>query len=67
MPENRFQLILEFLHFNDNSQYNAYDPNRDRIYKVRPVIEYLVKKCKSVYTPDKKVSVMKNFYYGRDD
>ena len=52
MPRNRFQLILEFLHFNDKSQYNANDPNRDRIYKVRPVIEYLVNKFKSVYTPD---------------
>ena len=57
MPRNRFQLILELLHFNDNSQYNANDPNRDRIYKVRPVIEYLVKKIKSVYTPDKEVSI----------
>ena len=31
MPRNRFQLILEFLHFNNNSQYNANDRNRDRI------------------------------------
>ena len=57
MPRNRFQLILEFLHFNDNFQYNANDPNRDRICKVCPVIEYLVNKFKSVYTPDKEVSI----------
>ena len=48
MPRNRFQLILEFFHFNDNS--NANDSNRDRIYKVRPVIEYLVSKFKSLRT-----------------
>ena len=57
MPRNHFQLILEFLHFNDNSQYNANDPNHDRIYKVRQVTEYLVNKFKSVYTPDKEVSI----------
>ena len=38
-------------------QYNANDPNRDRIYKVHPKIEYLVNKFKSVYTPDKEVSI----------
>ena len=48
MPRNRFQLILEFFHFNGNS--NANDSNRDRIYKVRPVIEYLVSKFKSLRT-----------------
>ena len=52
IPRNRFQLILEFLHSSGKSQYNANDPNRDSIYKVRPVIEYLVNKFKSVYTPD---------------
>ena len=67
MPRNCFQLILEFLHFNDKSQYNANDQDRDHIYKVRPVTEYLVNKFKSIYTPDKEVSMMKNFYYGRDD
>ena len=56
MPRNHFQLKLEFLHFNDESQYNANNRNRDRIYKLCPVIEYLVNKFKSVYTPDKKVS-----------
>ena len=57
MSRNRFQLILEFLHFNDKSQYNSNDPNCDCIYKVCPVIEYLVNKLKSVYTPDKEVSI----------
>ena len=56
MPRNHFQLILEFLHFNDKSQYNANNRNCDRSYKLCPVIEYLVNKFKSVYTPDKKVS-----------
>ena len=54
---NHFQLILEFLYFKGNPQYNANDPTRDRIYKVHPVIEYLVNKFKSVCTPDKEVSI----------
>ena len=59
IPRNRFQLILEFLHFNENSQYHANDPNHDRIYKVLPITEYLVNKFESVYTPDNEVSIDK--------
>ena len=59
MPRNRFQLILEFLHFNDKSQYNSNDPNCDCIYKACLVIEYLVNNFKSVYTPDKEVWIDK--------
>ena len=39
MPRNRFQVIMAFLHFADNSDYDVNDPNRDRLYKVRAVIE----------------------------
>ena len=48
MPRNRFQLIFEFFHFNDNSNYNPQDPNRDRLFKIRPVLDYLMDKFKSV-------------------
>ena len=42
MARNRFTEILKFLHFVDNSNYNANDPNRDKLYKVRGVVEFLV-------------------------
>ena len=48
MPRNRFQLILQFLHFVDNSQCNANGPNRDRLNKVKLVVQYLVSRLKSV-------------------
>jgi hypothetical protein len=57
MPRNRYQSILQFLHFADNSLYNANDPNRDKLYKVRPVIDYLVNKFKSVYMPEQNISI----------
>ena len=57
MPRNRFQRILEFLHFNDNSQYEVNDSKRDKLFKIRPVVNYLVEKFKAVYTPEKTVSI----------
>ena len=41
MPRNRFQVIISFLHFADSSDYDVNDPNRDRLHKVRTVIEYI--------------------------
>ena len=57
MPRNRFQNILQFLHFADNSHYNPNDPNRDRLYKVRHLVEFLVNKFKTVYIPDQHISI----------
>ena len=57
MPRNRFQSILQFLHFADNSQFDPNDPDRDRLYKVRPVVEYLVNKVRTVYIPEDHISI----------
>ena len=57
MPRNRFQSITKFLHFNDNSKYDIHGTTRDRLYKVRPLVEYLVGKFKAAYTSDKNLSV----------
>ena len=59
MSHNRFQLILKFFHCNDNNnpQHDANDENRNRLYKVRPLIELLRARCKTVYTPGQDVSV----------
>ena len=43
MSRNCFQAILDFLHQNFNteiSQYNPNDPDRDRVYKVRPLMDH---------------------------
>ena len=57
MSRNRLQAILEFLHFADNLNYDVNEPNRDRLFKVRPVVDYLVSKFKTVYTPQMNVSI----------
>ena len=57
MSRNRFQAILEFLHFNDNSQYDVNDPHRNKLFKIRPVVEDLVQKFKTVYTPERNVAI----------
>ena len=49
MSRNRYQSIMEFLHFNDNKLYDAADPDRDRLFKVRPLIEHLVKRFREAY------------------
>ena len=40
---------MEFLHFNDNTFYDAADPDRDRLFKVRPLIKHLVKRFWEAY------------------
>ena len=57
MARNRFTEILKFLHFVDNSNYNANDPNRDKLYKVRGVVEFLVDQFKNVYIPTQHISI----------
>lgn len=42
MSRNRFELIRSILHFNDNSSMlSSNDPNRDRLHKLRPLIDHL--------------------------
>ncbi|XP_065664666.1 piggyBac transposable element-derived protein 4-like [Hydra vulgaris] len=58
MSRNRFNLLLKFFHINDNQNLqNPNDPNRDRLYKLRPVIEKLFEKFQSVYTPNQCIAV----------
>ena len=59
MTRTRFQLLLKFLHFNDNQDPN-YDPNsddRDRLHKLRPLIELIRQRCKNVFYPGRNLSV----------
>lgn len=57
MSRNRYQIITKFLHFADNKNWKPTDPNRDRLYKIRPLLEYLVGKFQSVYTPSKVIAI----------
>ena len=59
MTRNRFQLIEKFLHFNNNldPSYDPLDENRDRLHKVRPILDILRRQCKSVRYPGKELSI----------
>ena len=43
------------MHFVDNSNYNANDPNRDKLCKVRDAVEFLVDQFKNVYIPTQHI------------
>ena len=49
--------MLKFLHFVDNSNYNANDPNRNILYKVQGIIEFLVDHLKNVYIATQHISI----------
>lgn len=52
MSRNRFQLLLRFLHFADNSIQSA-----DRLYKVRSVLKHFNSVMRNNYVPDKNLCI----------
>ena len=58
MTRNRFQLLLSMLHYNDNSQApRTTDPNRDRLYKIRPVLDHLFERFQAVYGLSRDIAI----------
>ena len=55
MSRNRFGEISRYLYFNDQMQLAP--DNEDRLYKLRPVIDYLTEKFKSLYQPHEQISI----------
>ena len=58
MPRLRFRLLLRFLHFNDNTNApNARDPDRDRLFKVRPLLDHFFEMFQNIYVPEGDISI----------
>lgn len=58
MSQRRFLRILRYLHVNDNTKMpKREDPNFDRMYKLRPMIDYLNTKYKEVFNPSRYLSI----------
>lgn len=57
MSRDRFLLILRFLHFANNDNFDVNDLNRDRLYKIRAFSDMIKERCKVVYTPGKDICV----------
>lgn len=76
MSVNVFENIRRYMHFNDNSQNLPWDNlDRDRLFKIRPIIDALNKKFVSVpieenlsldeqLCPTKSVSYLKQYLVG---
>ena len=68
MSSRRFELLLRFLHLNDSErQPKRGEPGYDRLYKIRPFLERIVRAFKSNYTPTQYLSVDESMiaYKGR--
>ena len=49
MSINRFEKIRQYFHCNVNSKnVQSSDPNYDKLYKVRPVVDLVLKKCRQI-------------------
>ena len=46
-----------FLHFDDDTQYNLADPDRDKLYKLRSVINMIKDRCYRIFSVGKCLSV----------
>ena len=56
MRRNRFLLLLfRFFHFADNTKYNPADLDRDKLYKIREIINMIKDRCGKVYSPRKSL------------
>lgn len=61
MSCDRYLLIKRGLHFSRNPEMGQPQPE-NRLYKIRPVVNYFGNKMKEVYFPDKKP-----WFYERKD
>ena len=69
MSRKRFQLLQRFLHFKNNQdpQYNPYDPDRDRLFKIRTLMDMVTQKFNSACHPPENLIVDESvvLYKGR--
>lgn len=52
MSRNRFQILLRFLHFADNTSQN-----NDRLYKINPVLQHFNKIMEKIYSPKREICI----------
>ncbi|XP_053545623.1 piggyBac transposable element-derived protein 4-like [Bombina bombina] len=58
MKRVRYEMLLRFLHFSDNSICPPKDhPSYDRLYKIRPLITHLQTKFAEAYTPQRNIAI----------
>ena len=69
MSRKKSHLLQRFLHFQNNQdpQYNPNDPDRDRLFKIRTLMDMVRQKFNSVYYPPENLTVDESLvlYKGR--
>jgi hypothetical protein len=58
--ERRFHLLLQCLHSVDNESYDEATYSSKKLYKLKPILDPLHAKVRSVHTPECDVSVDKD-------
>jgi hypothetical protein len=54
MSRDRFELLLRFFHFSNNQEKHA---DQDRLFKLRPLLDLLKDRFKSIYVPGSVISI----------
>ena len=57
MCRDRWKQIMRFWHFNNNEDHDPNDPERDRLFKIRKLIDCLRGNCAEAFEPGKDVCV----------
>ena len=58
MSRDRFSLVMRFLHLNDSTRYiRKGEPGHDPIFKLRPLIDPLLRRFKETYRAGRELSV----------
>ncbi|GFR80784.1 PiggyBac transposable element-derived protein 4 [Elysia marginata] len=68
MKRDRFEQIMKFFNFNNNADEPPHTANeRDRLYKIRPLLEQLSTSFRNAFTPEKEICIDESLmlYKGR--
>ncbi|XP_070573802.1 piggyBac transposable element-derived protein 4-like [Ptychodera flava] len=58
MSRDRFEMILEMLHLNNNNNYIPPGrPHHDPLFKLRPILDSVLPRFRSVYTPHQHITI----------
>ena len=58
MKRDTSLFILKFLHFNNNDNMShRTEPNPDKLFKIRPLVDHLFEKIQEIYTLSKNVCI----------
>ena len=57
LGRERFELLLKFIHFNDNTKMPPKEDPAYQLYKIQPLIDHFQKVFKDNYVPERKISI----------